>query len=460
MANSKRLSQSMTESWKDAFAPTHISPSADDVEQWLAAWKAVFVRDLIDCRIVSVESETSVEEACDLLLAEDVPCIAVKSRNGSDTDGRFHGLFDYADVNAFLTLAATRHTSLVEDLPGQGRVNEIVAAAKAGRVPVHLVSNLSEKNPIETLPYDASLIAALAIFARGAHRTLIRSPDNPDEFIGTVSDRSLLAWFRSYARATPSFNKYLSNPIRSLSLPSLNLNATVISAASSASVLDAMKLMSEEGVSSIAVVDEHSGDLLSAVSVTDVGKIVVPSQSNQILTNSLLHFIAQIKQPHGSTDGADAYPVYSVVPLSLLSYTIDKLLATNAHRVFVTRDSTSPGMSPGSAGNLTGIVSTVDILSLFARVAKVPGVDPAQMRRHRRASSASSQSSFSEAGFSIRSRSNSKTNVFHGPGGITSTSAVGTISVLDSSRPGSGMLDPASLQKKENRKSNRVAKDT
>lgn len=135
-------------------------------------------------------------------------------------------------------------------------------------------------------------------------------------------------------------------------------------------------------------------------------------------------------------------------------------------------------MSPGSAGNLTGIVSTVDselfqipqicgasgdrdqVLSLFARVAKVPGVDPAQMRRHRRASSASSQSSFSEAGFSIRSRSNSKTNVFHGPGGITSTSAVGTISVLDSSRPGSGMLDPASLQKKENRKSNRVAKDT
>jgi hypothetical protein len=88
----------------------------------------------------------------------------VKSRNGSDTDGRFHGLFDvsflffrigsriatdtfpksqYADVNAFLTLAATRHTSLVEDLPGQGRVNEIVAAAKAGRVPVHLVSSSS-----------------------------------------------------------------------------------------------------------------------------------------------------------------------------------------------------------------------------------------------------------------------------------------------------------------------------
>ncbi len=88
-----------------------------------------------------------------------------------------------------------------------------------------------------------------------------------------VSDRSLLAWFDSYARDTPSFRKYLSNPIQSLSLPSVNLNAAVVSAPSSASVLDAMKLMSEQGVSSVAVVDDHSGNLLSAVSVTDIGKV-------------------------------------------------------------------------------------------------------------------------------------------------------------------------------------------
>jgi hypothetical protein len=38
-------------------------------------------------------------------------------------------------------------------------------------------------------------------------------------------------------------------------------------------VLDAMKLMSEEGVSSVAVVDEETSMLLSAVSVTDIGKV-------------------------------------------------------------------------------------------------------------------------------------------------------------------------------------------
>lgn len=88
-----------------------------------------------------------------------------------------------------------------------------------------------------------------------------------------VSDRSLLFWFDSYARETPSFHKYLSNPIQTLSLPSLNLNAAVVASKSSATILDAMKLMSEQGVSSIAVVEEQRGILLSAVSVTDIGKV-------------------------------------------------------------------------------------------------------------------------------------------------------------------------------------------
>jgi len=46
-----------------------------------------------------------------------------------------------------------------------------------------------------------------------------------------------------------------------------------VASTSSRSVLDAMKLMSEEGVSSVAVVEEETGYLLSAVSVTDIGKV-------------------------------------------------------------------------------------------------------------------------------------------------------------------------------------------
>ena len=151
--------------------------------------------------------------------------------------------------------------------------------------------DLSEKNKIEILPYDATLVSLLEVFARGSHRSmshfasyytlndnlffsaLIRSSDNPQEFIGMVSDHHLLKWFALYARETPSFQEYLSNPIQSLSLPSLDLNNAVVSAISSKKILDAMRLMSEEGVSSIAVVEDRNGTLLSAVSVTDIGKV-------------------------------------------------------------------------------------------------------------------------------------------------------------------------------------------
>lgn len=114
-------------------------------------------------------------------------------------------------------------------------------------------------------------------FPPSSPSALIQSAISPGEFIGMVSDRGLLSWFDSYARETLSFHKYLSNPINSLSLPSLNLHASVVSSTSLATILDAMKLMSEQGVSSVAVVEESSGTLLSAVSVTDVGKVFLPS---------------------------------------------------------------------------------------------------------------------------------------------------------------------------------------
>ncbi|KAJ7064922.1 hypothetical protein C8F01DRAFT_1128760 [Mycena amicta] len=384
--SNKRMSQSLIEQ------PSVVADDPDDAQEWVQDWRNILARDLIDLRIVEIEGDATVEEACELLLTEKTECLAVKAAAGQDG---YMGLFDWADVNAFLTIAATRPA--LDDNP---RVDAIVSAARAGRVPVHLVSNLSEKNPLESLSNSATLISLLEVFSRGAHRILIRAPDS--SFLGIVSDKRLLTWFAQYAPAAT----FLETPLSSLHLPSLHLFSMVVTATSNSSVLDAMRLLSEEGVSSIAVLDDDSGALLSTVSVTDVGRIVVPSQSNQILSRPLQQFVALIKAPHGSNDGVDRYPVYAVSPQSLLSYTIQKLLATNSHRLFITRD-TSGSASPlipstRTVGNLTGIVSIVDILSIFARMAHLD-VDPARMQRHRRASSASSHSHRSDSRSSSRS---------------------------------------------------------
>ncbi|KAG2008622.1 hypothetical protein CC2G_014035 [Coprinopsis cinerea AmutBmut pab1-1] len=414
MSHSKRLSQSLNGSWTQdsggAVASSFIAGSDREAGEWTKVWKSVVARDLIDSRIVTIGAETSVEEACDRLLSEDIPCLVINNTlEEAGGQQRWLGLFDFADVNAFLTLAATRHTFSLDGSDGDPRRDKIIDAAKAGVVAVHLVSNLSDKNPLICLDYDATVVSLLEVFSRGNHRVLIRGESEDVDCLGIVSDRGLLAWFASFAKSTPSFRDYLANPAHSLSLPSFNAYGSVVATTSSASTLDAMKLMSEEGVSSVAVLDDETGALLSTVSVTDVGKVVVPSQSNQILNTPLHQFISLVKHPDGSTDGVDKYPVYSVLPSSQLHYTIEKILATNAHRVFVARESTlsSPVLGPAAIGNLCGIVSIVDILAHFATLAGITNVDPTEMQRHRRMSSSSSGSRIMMDSIGTRSRSGS-----------------------------------------------------
>ncbi|KAJ7869162.1 hypothetical protein B0H14DRAFT_2728006 [Mycena olivaceomarginata] len=269
---SKRMSQSFI-----TIDPPHVAADEpDDAQKWVEDWRNVLAKDLIDSRIVEI------------LLSEKITCLAVKATEA--TQEPYLGLFDWGDVNAFLTLAATRHTLGRDDLLDNSRADAIVSAARAGHVPTRLVS-----------------ISLLEIFSRGAHRVLIRASDpGAGPFLGIVSDRRLLTWFAEY---TPTA-AFLETPLHSLSLPSLHLFSAVVTATSSASVLDAMRLMSEDGVSSIAVLDDDNRVLLSA-------------------------FIALIKAPDGSTDGADRYPVYAVSPTSLLSYTIQKLLASTSPHPYV-----------------------------------------------------------------------------------------------------------------------------
>ncbi|KAI0365810.1 hypothetical protein BV20DRAFT_1046551 [Pilatotrama ljubarskyi] len=412
MSLRKRLSVSSVRS--DSPLVFTAAPNADS-EEWVNAWKQILAKDIIDSPVVAVDAETSVEEACEVLLSKDLLCLAVKTpQSRSPQQSPFCGLFDFADVNAFLTLAATRHKISMDELREKPRVQEILKAAREGKVPAYLVSNLSDKNPLEVLPHDADIIALLSIFSRGAHRVLIQAPPPSSDYLGMVSDRGLLAWFTKYAEKTPTLLRYLSVPLASLALPSLYLYMAVVAAKATDTVLDAMKLMSDEGVGSIAVVDDETGGLLSAVSVTDIGKIVVPAQSNQILSTPLKQLITRIKEPDGSTDGVDKFPVYSVSPNNTLFYTMQKLLATNAHRVFVTEESpmsSSPSFSSMSPTNLCGIVSVVDVLSLFARIANVRDVDPTRMQRHRRASSTSSTESYRSGSFTARSRSSSRTSL-------------------------------------------------
>ena len=199
-----------------------------------------------------------------------------------------------------------------------------------------------------------------------------------------------------------------------------------------------------------------------------------------------------------------SFPVYSVFSSSLLSFTMEKILASellstysvaetshfdelaNAHRVFVTKDVSSPVspvLSPSFHTNITGVVSIVDsaflflvsnmkngppiltlpfwwtVLSLFARVAKIPNIDPTRMQRHRSASSASSHSSISDRDFFHRSRSNSRTSVRQSPN-IIASSPPGLSALERNSVPGIVLEPGLGSQRKEKRRSMNPKKES
>ncbi|KAL1730634.1 hypothetical protein EV714DRAFT_210482 [Schizophyllum commune] len=381
-SSERRLSQSYT-SPPQYTSPPPASQSPDSLQrfhsdEWLRQWEGVLARDLMEASIVTIDAKASVEEACDKLLSSDLPCLVVES---SDPSHPFSGLFDFSDVNAFLTIAATNHTYTQEELHASPRVEKVVNAARAGSVPVRLVSNISEKNPLEVVAYDANIVDLLQVFSRGAHRVFVRSEDWSD-FAGMVSDGRLLSWLQDFATKTRALEPFMACSLRELPLTSLHMFDAIIHCKTTDVVLDAMRLMSEEGVSSVAVIDDLERKALhSAISVTDIGKIVVPAGSNQALSMPIHEFIKLAREPYGAEDGEERYPVYSVSSSSTLDFVIQKLLATNAHRIFVE-----------TGGILHGLVSIVDVLSLFAHLAKLPNVDPTTMKRQRRASSVSSGS--------------------------------------------------------------------
>lgn len=108
--------------------------------------------------------------------------------------------------------------------------------------------------------------------------------------------------------------------------------------------------MNSEGISSIAVVDNHS-NVVGNISTTDVKvchlifpqpdprvakrkveKLLTRSSSLPLLHNTCIHFISVILSARGVIEGKDSFPVFYVNPSSTLAHTVAKIVATKSHR--------------------------------------------------------------------------------------------------------------------------------
>jgi CBS domain-containing protein len=77
--------------------------------------------------------------------------------------------------------------------------------------------------------------------------------------------------------------------------------------------------------------------------------------SHKLLWKNCFQFVSHIRTQQGITDGQDRLPVFDVRKETSLGFTIAKLLATKAHRVWVTDENSQA----------TGVVSLTDVTRIF-----------------------------------------------------------------------------------------------
>ena len=232
--------------------------------------------------------------------------------------------FDFKDLNQYLLFATG---SLRPDSDHKAFFQDLAKKAQAGKpIPLKDAKNLGTKEPFITIAHTAKLTQVVETFGSGVHR-LVVVKEWTNDVIGVVSQFRLVRFLWENAQCFPSLDQLYSQSLRELRVGSQH---NVIHINGDKPLREALLLMDQEGISSLAVVDNHI-NVVGNISTADV-KLLTKASSAPLLDNTCIHFISVILSSRGMDDGKDAVPVFHVSPYSTLAHTVAKLVATRSHR--------------------------------------------------------------------------------------------------------------------------------
>ncbi|EFW99926.1 cbs domain containing protein [Grosmannia clavigera kw1407] len=255
--------------------------------------------------------------------------------------------FDHRDLNAYLLVVIGR----AKPEPTEVEVYRSVAERAYGRVgiPVRDIQPICHKDPITTLLLTQNLAAAIELFGSGVRRILVTDPTS-SEAVGILSPLRLLEFFWIESVNFPSIDRLYPMILRDLRIGSQD----IISINADRPLADALTLMNDEGLTSVAVVD-NGQNVVGNISTTDIEHLTSVA-SFPLLHSSCMHFISVILSERGVEEGQDSFPVFSVNPHTTLAHTVAKLVATRSHRMWIV-DVPSPSASAPQTPLLTPVTT-------------------------------------------------------------------------------------------------------
>jgi CBS domain-containing protein len=323
--------------------------------------------------------------------------------------------FDFSDLNAYLLIVIGMAK------PEEGQVslfNDIISKAQQGqRIPLRDIQPICRKETLVNLIADGNLSQAIEILGSGIHQFLVTNDDGA--VTGIVTQLQVVEFFWNESIHFPTIDRLYGVILRDLGVGS----QTVISVNSDAPLSDALTIMNDEGLTSVAVID-NGHNVVGNISTRDVRHLTSTS-SAPLLSSSCMHFISYILNEKGVEKGRDSIPVFYVNPYSTLAHTVAKLVATKSHRMWVVESASpspsapaTPLLSPSTAvppaaaapqspvaqasmpasamggarisGRLNGVISLTDVLNIFAKSTGLHPSDPGEQRARRRRSSSCS----------------------------------------------------------------------
>ncbi|KAI1491742.1 sds23/moc1 [Biscogniauxia mediterranea] len=379
-------------------------------------WRDVAIGELVSKDDVKwVNMDTSVEDASMALIKNTQSNVVLIRENASSTAPV--STFDYSDLNAYvLIVVGLAHPSddLVE------LYSDIAQKAQARTsIPLRDIQPICRKESLITLQGDEDLTKAIEVFGSGIHRIYVTNHNS--EVVGILSQLKLMEFFWNEGVNFRVIDDLYPRLMRDLGIGSQQ----IIAVNAESPLAEALNLMSQEGLTSVAVVD-NGLNVLGNISTADV-KHLTSAASLPLLHGTCLHFISIILSERGVEKGKDSFPVFHVNPYSTLAHTVAKLVATRSHRMWVVESASPSPSAPGTpslgptvimpntpsssqtslvsthyspvqvsgsgshlSGRLTGVVTLTDILNLFARTSGLHPADPNEQRARRRRSSSSS----------------------------------------------------------------------
>ncbi|CAI4213322.1 unnamed protein product [Parascedosporium putredinis] len=211
-------------------------------------WRDILVGELVSHSDVRwVTADTSVEDATLALVKDNAENVVLVRSADHDQGQQPVTTFDFNDLNTYLLVVI----GLAK--PEENNIalyDEIAIKARDGSViPLCDIQSMCRKQSLVTLCSTDKLGRAIEILGSGVHRVLVS--DESGAIIGILSQLKLIEFFWSEGLHFPTIEKLYTAHISELGIASKQ----VLAVNCDSELADALTLMYNEGLTSVAVVD-------------------------------------------------------------------------------------------------------------------------------------------------------------------------------------------------------------